>query len=92
MYIGQKVRRADHVPPNPTHTRNAGIGGQAAVHLSINRAYPIKAILPNGGLILEGFLLPVSPKHVVPADTCGECGGLRTEAHHACMDAAASRG
>jgi len=73
--VGDKVRRAPGVPGNPTHRRNVvadiygrripGVGGKAGVHLSINTDYEVVSILPNGGLILKDFLLPVSARDVV---------------------------
>lgn len=45
-------------------SRSFEYGGGAGRHLTPNRIYKVESILPNGGIMLEGFTIPVSHKDI----------------------------
>lgn len=44
-------------------TRHYSFGGGSARHLSLG-AYTVEGFTENGGVLLSGFILPVSAKHL----------------------------
>lgn len=45
----------------------------AAFFLQVSYPYYVKEVRKDGGLILEGFKYPVSPKHVEKGEYCPKC-------------------
>ena len=57
---GEKVK---YIKTNDCGTRQYSFGGGSARHLSVG-AYIVEGFTDNGGVLLCGFLLPVSAKHL----------------------------
>lgn len=57
---GEKVK---YIKTKGYGTRHYSFGGGSARHLSIG-AYTVEGFTDNGGVLLCGFLLPVSAKHL----------------------------
>lgn len=67
---GDSVFRNDNLKPVRHSGRNfipgvsGSVGGCAASHMYLGYPYRVKEVRGDGSLILDGFTLPVSPKHV----------------------------
>jgi hypothetical protein len=57
---GEKVK---YIKTKDFGTRQYSFGGGSARHLSVG-AYTVEGFTSNGGVLLCGFLLPVSSKHL----------------------------
>ena len=57
---GEKVK---YIKTKDFGTRQYSFGGGSARHLSVG-AYTVEGFTNNGGVLLCGFLLPVSAKHL----------------------------
>lgn len=68
--VGTLVKRRDNLPAPRFGKRrfipgqSGTVGGCAASLMSPGCSYEVKVVRPDGSLLLAGFVIPVSRKHV----------------------------
>lgn len=66
-YQQQKFRESDWKKAKKLGKPGGYFVGKAVTYLHPNRAYVVESITKNGGLMLQGFMIAVSPKDVRPS-------------------------